>query len=70
MAKNTPDVSQRMRELRETVASASRQIASLRNDRRLSAEMRLQLEEAADGIEIAERLLLPLPGHRVYIRAA
>jgi len=59
------DVHQRLRELRATVVSGTRELESLAGNRNLAAEIRLQLNEATSHFADGAYMLEPLPGHRV-----
>jgi hypothetical protein len=64
-SKSIPSAAERLRELRETVASTIGEVIRLSRDQELDPEMQLQLRESVDKFAGAYDLLTPLPGHRV-----
>ena len=64
----TNDVLKRLRVLRAGVAEVRREVESLRSSRHLTADLRVQLKEAAAWFVAGGDLLTPLPGQRVCRR--
>jgi hypothetical protein len=66
--RKSQDVSLTLSELRAAVSRVMKVTDELSTDRRLTSEMRGQMRELANAIANHEYLLIPLVGHRVYVR--